>query len=75
MIRNVFFVFKARLSVKEKFHILFIFIEILITVLILCAYSLMRSIIFHVRGPKTQENVSYVLDFYVSGDVLFPHFS
>jgi len=34
----------------------------------------MTSIIFHTRGPNTQENVSYVLDFYVSADVHFPHF-
>jgi len=31
----------------------------------------MTSIIFHTRGPNTQENVRYVFNFYVSGDV--PH--
>jgi len=34
----------------------------------------MTSIIFHTRGTNTQKNVSYVLDFYVSSDVLLPHF-
>jgi len=31
----------------------------------------MKSIIFHTGRPYTQENVSYVLGFYVSTDVLF----
>jgi len=34
----------------------------------------MISIIFNTREPSTQENVSCVLDFYVSGDVSFSHF-
>jgi len=29
---------------------------------------------FHSRGPNTQENVTYVLDFYVSADDLFSNF-
>ena len=35
--------------------------------------SLMMSIIFNTREPSTQENVSYVLDFYDSDDVNFSH--
>jgi len=34
----------------------------------------MISIIFHIRRPCTQENVSYILDTYVSVDVHFSHF-
>jgi len=34
----------------------------------------MTSIIFHIRGPNSQENVSYLLDFYVSSDVHFSRF-
>jgi hypothetical protein len=34
----------------------------------------MISIILHTREPSTQENISYVIDFYVSGDVHFSHF-
>jgi len=36
--------------------------------------TLMTIIIFHTRGPNTQENFSYVFDFYVSGDVHIPQF-
>jgi hypothetical protein len=32
------------------------------------------NIFFHIRGPNTQENVSYILDFYVSSDVHFSRF-
>jgi len=28
----------------------------------------MTSIILHTRGPNTQENISYILDFYVPAD-------
>jgi len=31
----------------------------------------MTIIIFLIRGPNTQENVSYLLDFYVSADIHF----
>jgi len=31
----------------------------------------MTNIIIHILGPNTQENVSYILDFYVSSDVHF----
>jgi len=31
----------------------------------------MTSFIFHTRSPNTQENVSYVLGFYVSDEVYF----
>jgi hypothetical protein len=34
----------------------------------------MTSIIFHVGVPNTQENVSYILEFYVSPDVHFSRF-
>jgi len=34
----------------------------------------MTSIIFHIRGPNTQENLSYILDFYVSSDGHFSRF-
>jgi len=34
----------------------------------------MKSIIFHTRRPKIQENFSYVIKFYVSADVHFSHF-
>jgi len=34
----------------------------------------MTSIFFHIRRPTTQENVSYILDFYVSADVHFSRF-
>jgi len=32
------------------------------------------SIIFHIRGPNTQEKLSYILEFYVSSDVHFSRF-
>ena len=35
---------------------------------------LMTSIIFHIGPPNTQENVSYILDFYVSFNVHFSRF-
>jgi len=35
---------------------------------------LMISIIFHTKGHSTEVNVSYVVDFYVSGDVHISHF-
>jgi len=34
----------------------------------------MTSIIFHTQGTTPQENVSYVLDIYVSCDAHFPNF-
>jgi len=34
----------------------------------------MTSIIIHIRGTSTQENVRYILEFYVSPDVHFPRF-
>jgi len=34
----------------------------------------MTIIIFHIRRPDNQENVSYVLNFYVSDEVHFSHF-
>jgi len=34
----------------------------------------MTSIIFQPRRPNTQENVSYVLEFYVLADISFSHF-
>jgi len=34
----------------------------------------MTSIIFHIRGPNTQENLSYILGFCVSSDVHFWRF-
>jgi len=34
----------------------------------------MISIIFHTKGHSTEVNVSYVVDFYVSGDVHISHF-
>ena len=34
----------------------------------------MTSIIFHTRRPNTQENVSYILDIYVSAHAHFSHF-
>ena len=63
----------TRLSVK-KFQILIIFSEISVTVWLLCAHPLMTSIIFHTLRLNTQENVSYVLGFYVTADDFFSPF-
>ena len=42
--------------------------------LLLCAHPLKRSIIFHIRGPNTQEKVGYILNIYVSSNVHFSRF-
>ena len=64
----------TRLRVKIFFYILNIFVEIYVTFWLLCAHPLIWSIIYHTRGPNTQDNVNYVLDFYVPADVHFSHF-
>ena len=34
----------------------------------------MTSILFYIRGPNTKENVTYVIYFYSSANVLLSHF-
>ena len=41
--------------------------------MILCAHHIMTCIILHTGRPNTQENVTYVLGFYVSHDVHQKH--
>ena len=56
---------RTRFRLKKFFHILNISIEISTTLWLLCAQPLISSIIFHTRGPNTQDNINYVLDLYV----------
>jgi len=67
-------VFKYPVKYKKNFQILIIFIEIQVTVWHLFDHALMLSIIFHTRRPINKDNVSYVLEFYVSSDVHFGTF-
>jgi len=70
LIGNDKFVFNYPAKFKKYFYILNIFIEILL----LYAQTLISTIIFHTRGPNTQDNVHYLLDIYVPADVHFSHF-
>jgi len=73
LIGNVFFVFKYPVKCKQKFPILFFYWN-LSNRSTLCAHPLMTRIIFHTRAPNIQENVSYVIYFYVSADIHFSNF-
>ena len=68
-----FLCLKTSLNIKEIFPKSHYFFEILVKVFNFMLLPLMISIIFHTQGHSTQENDSYILDFYVSGDVLFSH--
>ena len=73
-IGNDNFVFKYPVKCKKILFILNIFIEIEVNLWLLYAQPLISSIIFDTRGPNTQDNVYYALDFYVPADVHFSHF-
>ena len=45
-----------------------------VTIWPICYHPLTTSWIFHTRRLNAQENVSYVLDFYVSTNIHFSHF-
>ena len=51
----------SRLCVRKKFQILIILIEIMVTLWLLCARTLMTGIYIHSRRPNNQENVSSYL--------------
>jgi len=53
---------------------LIIYIEIYETFWIFCGNPIMTSIIVHTGILNTQENVSYILNFFVLADVHFSHF-
>jgi hypothetical protein len=73
-LENISLCFNTRLSVNKHFKFLIIFIEICVTVWLLCAHPLMKRIIFHTRITNIPENVSYVYHISVSADVHFSHF-
>jgi len=53
----------SRLRVNKIFYILNIYIEIYVTLRLLCAQPLISRIIFRTPGSNIQDNVNYVLDF------------
>jgi len=55
----------------DRLYIPIILIEIWVNLWLLFANPLITSIIFHIRGPNSQENVSNILDFRVSSVVHF----
>ena len=59
-------IWNTGIHLQIYFYLLYfpiIHIEIWVNVWLLFAHPLMTSIIFHIRGPDTQENVRYILDF------------
>ena len=74
LIGNDFFVLNTRLSVNKKCPNSLYFYWNLGSLLTFISPPLMISIIVHTRRPNTQQNVSYLLDFYVSANIHFSHF-
>jgi len=72
-LENISLCFNTRLSVNKHFKFLIIFIEICVTVWLLCAHPLMSSLIFLIRRTSTQEkSVTYMI--FVWGVVNFSNF-
>ena len=71
---NAIIVIKYPVKIKQKFSTSSWIYWNLRNRWLLCAQHIISSIIFRTRGPNSQDNDGYVLDFYVPSDVHFSHF-